>query len=152
MASDLLTMPIARPDLTRMTALKQTGGPQAYLLEQQADMLSWTRNQGRQNRKSLWHPAALQQMGWYSSRAGSIVDGQTRPLPWYCYAATQYLSTLAQTSWHVVEYGLGSSTLWWAARVQSITVIEHDPDWVERFETLLPPNVVLEFIEQSDPR
>lgn len=145
MALDLAMTPTETPDL-------QTGGPAAYIAEQRAQMVAWMRNQSRQSGRSYWHPAALQACGWYHSRAGNIRDGLSAPLPWYCYAATLHLETLLRSDWHVIEYGLGSSTLWWAARVASITVIEHDPEWVAKFENKLPSNVRLEFIDQAGPR
>lgn len=145
-------MDLARPMLPTDAPNLQTGGPAAYIAEQRAAMVAWTRDEAAKRGASRWHPAALHQAGWFRSRAGGIVDGECEALPWYCYAATQHLASIAKPWWRVIEYGLGSSTLWWAARVAHITAIEHDPVWVEKFEHRLPPNVSLEFIDQLDPR
>ncbi len=129
----------------------QTGGPEAYIAAQQdqarRDMAARARCLGA----SLWHPARLQALGWYRSRAGHICDGQGAALPWLAYAATAWLDAQCHPDWRVLEYGLGSSSLWWAERVRDLTIIEHDPAWIARLAPQLPAHVRLLQIDQGDP-
>ncbi len=130
----------------------QTGGPQAYIDAQIDQMRGQLSERARQTGRMQWHPARLQALGWYHSRAGDIRNAEGAVCPWLSYAAIDWLEAQIQPSWRVLEYGLGSSSLWWAARVQNLTIIEHDPVWIERLGRDLPAWVELHYIEQSDPR
>lgn len=130
----------------------QTGGPEAYIAAQQDALRCAMRERARAAGQSLWHPARLQALGWYHSRRERICDGQGQVLPWLAYAATAWLEAALKPDWRVLEYGLGSSSLWWAARVQDLTVVEHDPAWVERLGPQLPSHVRLLHIDQTEPR
>ncbi len=72
--------------------------------------------------------------GWpLSARLGVAVDSKGNPLPWYAYNAIDYLDDYCtqNPNLRVFEYGLGQSTLWWAKRARSVTVVEHDTRWIE---------------------
>lgn len=69
------------------------------------------------------------------------VDADGRPVPWYTYACTEWLSQLDLSALEVFEYGSGNSTRWWAERCRALTSVEHDPVWHGKVAQLLPPDV-----------
>ncbi|MDA9854508.1 hypothetical protein N9C82_01455 [bacterium] len=52
-----------------------------------------------------------------------------KPAPWYVFAATSQLENMDFNDKSVLEYGSGSSTLWWAGRCKSICSIENSKEW-----------------------
>ncbi len=85
--------------------------------------------------------------GWrISARLGKAVDQNQQPIPWYAYNGTDYLRDYCSQNPNltIFEYGLGQSTLWWAARAHSVTVVEHDSRWIDcpAYQNL-PKNVTL---------
>ena len=55
-------------------------------------------------------------------------------IPWYSYAAIDYLNSIDTSSFSVLEYGGGNSSFWWAERCKHLTTIESEKDW---FQVLL---------------
>lgn len=66
-----------------------------------------------------------------SGRADRIVDAEGRPLPWYTFPAIGYLSSLDLSSARVLEFGSGSSTLYWERRTRAVVAVEHDEEWYQ---------------------
>ncbi|HEY7302687.1 MAG TPA: hypothetical protein VH601_01125 [Bryobacteraceae bacterium] len=92
----------------------------------------------------LRHESALDKWGWYISvHNESSCDQNGNPIPWISYAAFSLLARKLDPKWHIFEFGAGLSTLWWAARCQSITSCEHDVEWGERIKPHLPQNASL---------
>lgn len=86
----------------------------------------------------------LRQVGWWESfRARAALDRNWRPVPWYTYPAIAFLDGRAGREWEIFEYGSGSSTLWWATRVASVTACESDEDWFRKVDAEKPDNVTL---------
>jgi hypothetical protein len=84
----------------------------------------------------------LTESGWINSRREKLpVDGDGRPLPWYTYAAIEFLARRAAPDMHVFEFGSGNSTLWWADHVERVTTVEHHPQWAVRMAAEVPENV-----------
>jgi SAM-dependent methyltransferase len=52
-------------------------------------------------------------------------------LPWFAYAAIDFLDKFVKPEMSVCEYGSGGSTLFFARRVKSVFSIENDPQWFE---------------------
>jgi hypothetical protein len=50
-------------------------------------------------------------------------------LPWFSYAAIDFLDEFLQPQMTVCEYGSGGSTLFFSRRVQRVFSIEDNPDW-----------------------
>lgn len=101
------------------------------------------RNVAEVNR-SLQHLANLRELGWHQSvgrRASVDADGE--PLPWYTYPCIEWLTGRLRGADTVFEYGAGSSTLWYAARVDRVVSVEHDRVWYTRLVGSLPGNVEL---------
>lgn len=83
-----------------------------------------------------------QAVGWLRSRLElSAIDADGNPIPCYTYPAIAFLARAVTPALRVFEFGTGNSTLWWAARVQSVTSVEHDKVWAEKLKPRLPPNV-----------
>lgn len=70
-------------------------------------------------------------------------------MPWYTYAAVQWLDQLDLSGLDVFEFGSGNSTVWWAERCRSLTSVEHDPDWYDRTVSKVPPST--DYLLISDP-
>jgi len=62
----------------------------------------------------------------------------------------QAIETLLNPDWHVLEYGSGASTAWFATRVKRVTSIEHNRRWANAL-TKLPTNVDLRFVPPEWP-
>jgi SAM-dependent methyltransferase len=52
-------------------------------------------------------------------------------IPWFSYAAVDWLDDYLQPHMTVCEYGSGGSTLFFARRARSVLSIESDPKWFE---------------------
>ncbi len=64
----------------------------------------------------------------------NLVNGRTPldlELPWFSYAAIDFLDEFARPHMRVFEYGSGGSTLFFARRVQSVHSIEDNPVWYQ---------------------
>jgi hypothetical protein len=95
-------------------------------------------------RSALAADGYLASSGWLKSRELKMpVDVDSRPIPWYSYPVVEFLSRRVGPEMHVFEFGSGNSTLWWAERVESVTAVEHHPQWAARMATTVPDNVSL---------
>ncbi|HEV2392295.1 MAG TPA: class I SAM-dependent methyltransferase [Verrucomicrobiae bacterium] len=52
-------------------------------------------------------------------------------IPWFSYAAIDFLETFLEPHMSVCEYGSGGSTMFFARRVKSVFSIEDNPKWFE---------------------
>jgi len=89
--------------------------------------------------KSLkeWHALrthGIWQLGWMDSRKLGISMDHSGLIPWWPYSAVHYLDQIAPTNYSVLEFGGGSSTIWWLERGNQVTTIETDSAWVKRLE------------------
>jgi hypothetical protein len=50
-------------------------------------------------------------------------------LPWFSWAAIDFLKTYLQPNMTVFEYGSGGSTLFFSDRVEAVTSVEDVPEW-----------------------
>jgi len=86
----------------------------------------------------------LQATGWIQSQISrSSVDAAGEPIPWYQYAAIDFLGERVDADHRVFEFGSGNSTLWWARRTASVTAVEHEPAWATTVRETAPENVTL---------
>lgn len=90
----------------------------------------------------------------YISRclAHNLFNGKTPldlELPWFSYAAIDFLNQYLKPDMRVCEYGAGGSTLFFAQRVNSVIAIEDNQHWFElvthRLEEKSIQNVQLRF-------
>lgn len=86
----------------------------------------------------------MQEYGWLEScKTGLSIDSRNKGLPWITYSAMEFLQKRIKKDMHVLEYGCGGSTFWWAERVTEIISIEHDKKWYEKIKKGILPNVKL---------
>lgn len=83
---------------------------------------------------------------WRSCLSGKIVDRTGQILPWYTYPAIEFLRHQDFKAKHVLEWGAGYSTLWWAERAQRVMAFDDDPRWVQYLTPLLPPNASIQLV------
>ena len=65
----------------------------------------------------------------------NVINGATPldlQLPWFSYAAIDFLEGRLKPDMHVCEYGSGGSTLFFAKRTRDVTSIEDNPGWFEK--------------------
>ncbi len=81
----------------------------------------------------------------------SIINGKTPldlEIPWFSYAAIDFLDKYLTPHMKVCEYGSGGSTIFFAKRVKSVFSIENDPKWFDlvnaRVAAQSLPNVKIE--------
>lgn len=78
----------------------------------------------------------------YISRCVShnLANGKTPldlEIPWFSYAAIDFLEDFIKPHMTVCEYGSGGSTLFFARRADSVFSIEDNPEWFERVQNRL---------------
>ncbi|MCE6992725.1 FkbM family methyltransferase [Dyadobacter sp. CY323] len=89
----------------------------------------------------LFLESALKQYGWFKTfTSGQSIDAAGNPIPWYTYSFIFFLEPRLKPHFKVFEYGSGNSTRWYGARVNDITAVEHDKDWIEKISQKLPKN------------
>ncbi len=87
------------------------------------------------------------EVGWFRSHAEtSAIDASGQPIPWYTYPAIAFLARAVRPELDVFEFGTGNSTLWWAARVRTVTSVEHNREWAAQMMRQLPTNVIYRWI------
>jgi len=86
----------------------------------------------------------LQAYGYARSlRTGLPLDLNGAPLPWLPYCLIALLEQRLSKDLTVLEFGSGFSTLFFMTRVQFVTSIEHDRQWLERLRPQVRSNVRL---------
>lgn len=91
----------------------------------------------------------------------NLINGRTPldlEIPWFSYAAIDYLDKHLRPEMEVCEYGTGGSTIFFAKRTQSVFSIENDPKYYdlirERIEKQGLQNVTVQLhpfdFKQSD--
>lgn len=65
-----------------------------------------------------------------------------RPVPWVTHQAVLFLDKFMQmhADARVLEFGCGSSTLWFAQRTHNLVSIEHAPEWFDYIDQVLRTN------------
>ncbi len=64
-----------------------------------------------------------------------------KKLPWINFGAHDFLNDVLNQEYRVFEYGTGSSSLYYAERVKHVTSIEHDKNWLIKFQNELEGGV-----------
>jgi len=63
--------------------------------------------------------------------------GQRRVQPWISYRAARELAHTIRKDWHVLEFGAGMSTVWFAQRSAFVLSIESNTDWYAQVTKML---------------
>jgi len=88
----------------------------------------------------------LAKSGWVKSGwAHAPVTAGGAPLPWYTYAAIEFITPRLRPEMRVFEYGSGQSTRWWSGLAARVDAVEDDPAWMAKVSEGLPANVDLRF-------
>lgn len=66
---------------------------------------------------------------------------ELKRVPWIPPAATEYLESILEPDWYVIEHGSGGSTVWMAERVKKVNAFENNPKWLKVVQEAAPPNV-----------
>jgi hypothetical protein len=77
------------------------------------------------------------------------IDKYGNSIPWFTYAAIDYLAQLNISEYSIFEYGSGYSTLYWMNRAKEIVSIEHDKKWYEKIKLKIKNNVM--YLLKEDP-
>jgi len=94
----------------------------------------------------------LQKRGWVCSvEKRSSVDERGEAIPWLTYPACTFLAQIVRPEFKVFEFGSGSSTIWWGARVAEVHSVDHDAAWVGRTRPQCSANVNLRLIPADTP-
>lgn len=84
----------------------------------------------------------LSATGWFRSMLANSPVGPTgEPIPWITYPCLSFLSSRVRPEMVVFEFGAGSSTLWWASRVERLVSCEHDLAWFQKVRAQVSRNV-----------
>lgn len=89
---------------------------------------------------TLLFTSPLRQKGWFESYGGIPQGTNNEPLPWYSYAAIDFIEKRIKNDIRVFEYGSGNSTHWYANQIEEVIAVEHDPIWAERVREFTPSN------------
>lgn len=85
--------------------------------------------------RALWALAKdgwLVEEGWFRSFSSrSSVNAAGEPIPWINYSMLHFLIPRIRPTTTILEYGGGSSTLFWARRVREVVTVEHDRRWAQ---------------------
>jgi hypothetical protein len=93
----------------------------------------------------------LERIGWKQSAIEQIpLSPDGKPVPWFTYAATSFLSCRVKRNMRVFEYGSGNSTIWWSSAVDCVTACEHDSLWFNKTKASIPANVNLIYRELDE--
>ena len=63
------------------------------------------------------------------------VDANDSPVPWFTYAALEYLKQLNLKEKSIFEWGSGNSSLFFCSRTKEVYSIESDKTWFERISS-----------------
>lgn len=87
--------------------------------------------------------------GWLRSYVEQrSIDRDGNPVPWYSYAAIEYLNTLDLKNSRIFEYGCGGSSVFWSERAQEVIAAENDSKWASIVNSYAIKN--LKVVECSD--
>jgi hypothetical protein len=84
-----------------------------------------------------------------SSLKSRALDKSGKAIPWYTYPAIDFLRQKEMNEKSVLEFGSGQSTLWWAARVKTVSSFESDAAWFNYVVNQIPNNVTLTLTDDS---
>jgi hypothetical protein len=91
---------------------------------------------------SMLYSGYLNELGWnISFKTKMPFDKNNNPIPWVTYPFIDFLEPRLNSQLNLLEYGSGSSTLFYSKRVKSVVAVEHEKEWIEKIKLSLPANV-----------
>jgi hypothetical protein len=95
--------------------------------------------------------SALTEEGWFKSfNQRNSTDALGKSVPWCTYAFNHFIEPRLQERFNIFEFGSGNSTKWYAARVHSVTSVEHNKTWFELIKNAVPSNVSVNYAPASE--
>jgi hypothetical protein len=95
---------------------------------------------------SFGHKGYLADIGWFKAfDIQEAVDANGEAIPWVTYSFIDFIKTRLNKQQSVFEYGSGSSTLFYAARVNKVVSVEHDEAWYHKILSSKPANADMIF-------
>jgi hypothetical protein len=95
---------------------------------------------------SYGHKGYLANIGWFTAFDNQqALDRNGEPLPWVTYSFIDFIKTRLNKDLSIFEYGSGSSTLFYAKHVKSVTSVEHDETWYHKIVKSKPQNAEMIF-------
>ena len=86
----------------------------------------------------------LNEIGWFESfKSNRSIDKNRRPIPWFSYPFIDFLTPRLTKDLVLFEFGSGSSTSFFAERVNQVISIEHNKEWFEIVNKTKPNNAKL---------
>jgi hypothetical protein len=73
-----------------------------------------------------------------------------KPVPWLNYSAIEFLECYAPHEGYVLEYGVGTSTLWWLNRGLFVNGIERSRDWAMKIGAIAGRSMKLNIHVQDE--
>ena len=88
----------------------------------------------------------LYETGWYNSLiATKPINANGVETAWLNYSFLSFIDTRLNDQLTMFEYGSGSSTHYFAKKIQHIISVEHNKEWYEKTLSNIPENVDLIF-------
>ena len=84
-----------------------------------------------------------------SKQTRTSINLQKEPIPWFTYPAIEYLAQLDLSKKTMLEWGAGNSSLFFSEKVQTLTSVEHNPDWFEQVKGFGIANQSLIFADED---
>ena len=78
------------------------------------------------------------------------VDNGGNPLPWFTYPAIEYIKQLDLRKLAILEWGIGNSSLFFAARCNEIVSVEHNKEWFDLISGSMPSNAHAIFATEDE--
>jgi len=101
---------------------------------------------------SFYHSGYLLETGWIRSYLnGFPVDKYGNSLPWFTLSFISFLENRLNKEIKIFEYGAGNSTIYFSSRVNNLTSIESDSEWLNQLKPKLPHNCTIESVTSTDP-
>lgn len=79
------------------------------------------------------------------------VDKDGNPIPWYTYPAIEYLSQFDYEDKNIFEFGCGNSSRFWAKRAKSVTPVEDNSKYLEKWQAEFDEkNIQIRFRQEGE--
>jgi len=91
---------------------------------------------------SIRNSGYLIDIGWFETlKSKSSVDKYLSPIPWVTYSFIDFIDERLNKTITVFEYGSGFSTLYYARKTKKVVSVEHNAEWFDKMQKLVPQNV-----------
>ncbi|MDX4067242.1 hypothetical protein Q6A87_05210 [Aliarcobacter skirrowii] len=78
------------------------------------------------------------------------VNADKNNIPWYTYPTIEYLNNLDFSNKRILEFGSGSSSIFWAKKSLEVISIEHNKEWYEKVNQNIKKNQKILLVEDND--